>query len=205
MTKREKAMASPQDILDHLAPADALAVLRILARDESWAPRIRQLAMAYLEAGAPDGMEDATAIVAEVQGELEQLEVEDVWDRAGPTRDEYVETGEVADEMIQGVLDPYLEDISRYQALGMELEATYLCMGLLQGLYQFEHESASEFKNWATDLPAAHAEAALAKWRAGSPPLEMVVTMRDFAQQELPHWALALARSLPSPPGRSGP
>jgi len=190
--------SAPPDILDHLSPGDALAILRILARDESLAPRIRQVAAAHLEGEAPVDLEDVAAIAAEVCAELEHLKVEEVWDRAGPTRDGYVETGEVADEMIQGVLEPYLEDLGRYQTLGMGREATYLCMGLVQGLYQFEHESTSEFKDWATDLPAGHAEMALEKWRAGGPTPEMIAALRDLLQKDLPNWSWTLSRLFPS-------
>jgi len=189
--------SSPPDILDHLTPTDALAILRILARDEALASRIRQVAAAHLESNAPRDPEDVAAIAAEVRAELERLEVEEVWDRAGPTRDGYVETGEVADEMVQGVLEPYLEDLGRYQTLGMGREATYLCMGLVQGLYQFENESASEFKDWATDLPVGHAEMALEKWRAGEPTPAMIAALRDLVQKDLPNWSWSLSRFLP--------
>jgi hypothetical protein len=43
--------------------------------------------------------------------ELDALEVGDVWDRAGPTRHGYVEPSEAADQMIEGVLAPFLEEL----------------------------------------------------------------------------------------------
>ncbi len=84
--------------------------------------------------------EDVEEVAAALYDELDALEVEEVWDRAGRTRHGYVETSEVASQMIEAVLAPYLEELSRYQALGLNLEAGEMCQGLLLGLYQFEHE-----------------------------------------------------------------
>lgn len=180
------------DVLDQLSADDARAVLRILAQDETLAARIRQVAETYLEGNAPHDLEDVEAIAEDVRAELEALEVEEVWDRAGRTRHGYVETGEVADEMIQRVLEPYLEDLARYQRLGMTLEATYLCMGIVQGLYEFQHESKSQFKDWATDLPIAHAESTLETWRAGKPTRRAVQKMQTFIEENPVRWDYAL-------------
>ncbi len=97
MTKKK----STSDILAQLLADDALAVLRILTRDEAIAPRIRQVAETYLERNAPHAPEDIEMIAEDVRTELENLDVEEVWDRAGQTRHGYVETAEAADEMMQ--------------------------------------------------------------------------------------------------------
>jgi len=199
MTKKKSKGTPPDqtDILNQLSADDALAVLRLLVQEELLATRIYQVAEAYLEGNAPHTPEDVEDIAEDVRAELEGLEVEEVWDRAGQTRHGYVEDGEVADEMIQRVVNPYLEDLVRYQRLGMTNEAMYLCMGLLQGLYEFEHESKSEFKDWATDLPIGYAEIVLEKWRDGKPKPAAITEIRDFIQENLPHWDSTLMRSLP--------
>ncbi|CAG1003373.1 hypothetical protein GPROT1_04112 [Gammaproteobacteria bacterium] len=134
-----------------------------------------------------------------MRAKLENLEVEEVWDRAGQTRHGYVETGEAADEMMQRVLDPYLKDIERYQNLGMPPEAKYLCMGLMQGLYEFQYASKSGFKDWATDLPVAYAETVLEKWCAGKPKPSALKEIRNFIEENLLHWESLLKRSLLKP------
>jgi hypothetical protein len=191
-----KTAPKRKDILDQLSGVEAKSVLRALAQDTALAARIQQLAEAYLEGNAPHTFEDAAAIAEEVRYELEQLEVEEVWDRAGKTRHGYVETGEVADEMIARVLEPYLEGLARYQRLKMHLEATYLCLGVLQGLYTFEHQSRSAFKDWATDLPLGQAEIALEQWRKGGMTRPAIEQMRNFILEHLPHRAYAFNRTL---------
>ncbi|MDE3090809.1 MAG: hypothetical protein KGJ80_15645 [Chloroflexota bacterium] len=199
MAKKKSKGTPPNqtDILNQLSADDALAVLRILAHDEAIAARMHQVAETYLEGNAPHAPEDVEEIAEDVRAELEGLEVEEVWDRAGQTRHGYVEEGEVADEMIRRVLNPCLEDLTRYQRLGMAHEAMYLCMGLMQGLYEFQHQSESEFKDWATDLPIAYAEIALEKWRAGKPTPSAIKEMQTFIQENLPHWDFTLMRALP--------
>jgi hypothetical protein len=146
-------MKAPHEIIDQLSPEDAVVVLKTLARDdERLAARIAELAMAHLDAV------DQEEVALEVYEELDLLKVEEVWDRAGSTRHGYVEPGEAADEMIDEIAKPYLEELKKLQALGMSTQANRMCMGLLLGLYKFEHESTSEFKDWAGDAPIVFAE-----------------------------------------------
>jgi len=51
----------------------------------------------------------------------------------------------------------------------MNTQANKLCMGLLPGLCQFEHESRSKFKDWAPGAPIIFAGTVMEAWKAGSP------------------------------------
>ena len=74
-------MENPQEIIDQLSPNDALAVLKALAHeDEGLAARIVEIATAYLSEVDPG------EVAFDLYDELNALEVEEVWDRAGPTR-----------------------------------------------------------------------------------------------------------------------
>ena len=147
-------MKTPREIIDHLSPTDALSILRTLVdSDEGLAQRIAEVAMSHLSEVDPE------EIAAVLYDELDALEVEEVWDRAGRTRHGYVEPDEAADQMIEEILEPFLRELVKYQELGMNTEANRTCMGLLLGLYQFKRESTSEFKDWAPDAPIIFAEA----------------------------------------------
>jgi hypothetical protein len=198
MTKQPDPPDSQPDILSQLSPDDALAVLRILAEDATIAARVRKVAVAYVEDSAPHGPEDVETIAEDLYFDLEQLEVEEVWDRSGQTRDGYVEPQDAANEMAQEVIEPYLTGITRYQRLGMRQEAMYLCMGILQGLYQFEHQSTSTFREWATDLSLSYAEDAIEQWRGGGVKRKAVAELRAFIETSLPLWSATLLRSLSS-------
>ena len=179
-------MRDPCEIIDHLSPTDALSTLRALAdSDEGLARRIAEIAMSCLSRVDP---EDIAAVLYD---ELDALEVEDVWDRAGRTHHGYVEPGEAADQMIEEVLAPFLEELDKYQKIGTNTEANRICMGLLLGLYRFKHESTSEFKDWAPDAPSIFAEAVVDAWKA-APSRADVETLRAFVKDELGRWGTRL-------------
>jgi hypothetical protein len=180
-------MKDPHEIIDRLSPTDALAILRTLAAsDKQLAQRIAEIATAYLSEVDPEEV----AIV--LYDELNFLEVEEVWDRAGPKRYGYVEPGEAADQMIEEVLEPFLEELGKYQKLGMNTETNRMCMGLLLGLYRFDHESTSEFKDWAPDAPIIFAEAVVDAWKAGAPNRADVKALKAFIEDELGGWGTGL-------------
>jgi len=180
-------MKDPHEIIDHLSPTDALSILRILADgDEGLSKRIAEIAMDRLSGVDPE------EVAADLYDALDALEVEEVWDRAGETRHGYVEPGEAADEMIEEVLEPFLEELKKYQKLGMNAEARQLCMGLLWGFYQFEHESKSEFKDWAPDAPIVFAETVVDAWKAGSPGQTDIAAVKMFIEDELGGWGARL-------------
>ena len=180
-------MENPQEIIDQLSPNDALAVLKALAReDEGLAVRIVEIATASLSEVNPG------EIAFDLYDELNALEVEEVWDRAGPTRRGYVDPGEAAGQMVEEIIDPYLEELRKYQALGMNAQANRMCMGLLLGLYKFEDESTSKFKDWAPDAPDIFAEEVVGVWKAGSPSRGHIKALRTFIEDELFGWGARL-------------
>jgi hypothetical protein len=180
-------MKDPHEIIDHLSPTDALAILRTLAdSDEQLARRIAEIATAHLSEVDPE--EVATVLY----DELSFLEVEEVWDRAGPKRHGYVDPGEAADQMIEEVIGPYLEELKKYQELGMNTEANRMCMGLLLGLYRFDHESRSKFKDWAPDAPSGFAWAVVNAWKAGAPSRADVKAVKAFIENTLCGWEAGL-------------
>lgn len=180
-------MKHPRKIIDHLSPMDALSILRTLAQgNEQLAARIAEVATSRLSGVDP---EDVAAVLYD---ELNALAVEEVWDRAGPSRHGYVDPGEAADGMIEEVIEPFLEELRKYQALGMSAEANGMCMGLLLGLYRFKRESTSEFKDWAGDAPSIFADAVLDAWKAGSPSRADVKAVKAFIEDELFGWGSGL-------------
>lgn len=180
-------MEDSHKIISQLSPEDALAVLKVLAgNDEQIAARIAEIAVAHLS----DVVLEEVAF--ELYEELEFLEVEEVWDRAGSTRHGYVDPGEAADQMIHEVIEPYLKELKKLQALGMNLRANQMCMGLLLGLYQFEHESTSEFKNWAPDAPDSFAWAVVDAWKAGTPDRADIAALKAFIEDKLSGWGARL-------------
>ncbi len=84
-------MPSPKEIIDQLSHGQAPAILQALAAgDEQLANHIAELGTACLSEA------DSEEVSAAVCDELDALEIEKVWDRAGKTRHGYVDTSEAA-------------------------------------------------------------------------------------------------------------
>ena len=180
-------MEDVHQIIDQLAPAGANSILHALATsDEMLAGRIAEMALARFD------RINVEEVSADLYDELDALEVEEVWERAGRKRHGYVETGEAAYQMIEAALTPFLEDLARYQKLGLRDEANRMCEGLLLGFYRFEHESTSRFKDWAPDAPISFAGMVMAAWKAGSPTKGDVESLKAFVTEELGGWSAKL-------------
>ncbi len=179
-------------ILNHLSPQEALTILKTLAEnDPQLAERIATIAHEQISSV------DCEDVAADVYWDLDALEVEQVWDQAGSTRHGYVETEEVADQMIQGVLAPYTPKLERYKKLNMPPEALEMCIGILTALYRFETESTNQFKDWAVDLPLSYADSVLEQWYSFET-TPMVTELESFIDANLPRWRKNLKNTLAS-------
>jgi len=67
-------------------------------------------------------------------------------------------------------------------------EAKLYCMGVLKGIYKYEHESDSEFKDWAVDLPGECFHDLLDKWTKRSKMKSDIKEMNEFVMMECDNW-----------------
>jgi len=172
-------------IIDHLSPNDALAILRILVHeDDRLGARIAEVATSYLSNVDPE------EIALDLYAELDALNVEEVWDRAGASRHGYIEPQEVASEMIEQVIEPFWQEMHKYARMGFHAQAKQVCTGLLLGLYRFEHESTNEFKDWAVDESAEFAREVIRRWRGGTPSRADVREVRHIIDEQLKGWVV---------------
>ena len=183
-TTTTKKTSKKQNIFNIITPDDAFVILQTLAKeDKHIAKRIEQLVLEYLSDVDLEGVTD------EVYSALDLIDVHDLWDNAGSTRDGYVDPTELAWEMFEDALQPFLEEFKKYQRLFMPSEAKYLCMGILQVIYRFSKESNSEFKDWAVDAPGEYFSITLEKWQNACKNSEDLKEMEAFIQENCPKWS----------------
>ncbi len=183
-----------KNILDKINADDAFAILKILAKeDTNIARRIEQIAVDYL------GGVDIEDIASQVYFDLDSLAVEDVWDQSGSTRYGYVDPTDMAWQMFEEALEPFLEEIRKYQELSMYAEAKNCCMGILKGIYQFEKESKSEYKDWAVDAPKEYFKNVLDDWRKSCKNPKDVKAVEEFIKKNF--WLIDRKCGLPSKDG----
>ncbi len=86
-------------------------------------------------------------------------------------------------------LKPFFDQVRRYHKLRMFPQAQTYCMGVLQGIYRFDQESKSEFKDWAVDVPIECFGYLLEEWRKDCQNSDATTKMDEFIRSSCPNWA----------------
>jgi len=186
MADKKKKNSKPEmNILGKISADGGLVILKKLVKeDASLLKKIEHAALEYFKEVKVKNIAD------EVFLELDSLEVEDVWDQSGSTRYGYVDPVEKAWEMFEDAIEPYLDELKKCQDLKMNKEAKKHCMGILKGIYQFEKESESEYKDWAVDAPREILERVLDKWKKRCTNLNDIKEMKKFVKKDFPDWKI---------------
>jgi hypothetical protein len=178
------------DVIKNLTPEQALAVLMRLSGKESG---IRDAVLA--EAQNVLSEVDPDDVAEDVYFVLDSIDVHDCWDKAGSSRDGYTSPEEAAVELIEEELQPYFDQLGRYRELGMTKQEHAYCKGVILGIYRYEQESKSEFRDWSIDIPVDCAGSLLDEWRERCQNSRSKAAMDDFIRERCPKWAKYLIRT----------
>ena len=77
---------------------------------------------------------DEEKISDRVCSTLSGLDVHDLWAESGKTRHGYVDPYEHSYEMIENIIEPFLEEMERYMSRKMLGEAMACCRGIIRGI-----------------------------------------------------------------------
>ena len=182
--KKETGKTSQKgNILAEIDSDMALEILKRLAKDNAdLKAKIEQTALDIMK-----GV-DAEEVASDIFFCLDSLEVEDVWDHSGGTRDGYVDPTEYAWEMFEAELEPFLKEMRQYQRLSMHEEARNYCMGILIGIHKFEEEATTEFADWAVDAPHDFFTQVLDEWNSKCKRAEDIEIVNSFAREKFNKW-----------------
>lgn len=180
---KPKKTQKSKDIFDSVTPGDAMTILKSLARED---PNLRK----KIETMIIDilGEVDTDEVAGEVFYDLDAIQVEDLWDRSGRTRDGYVEPCEESWEMFDEALEPFIRDQERFKNLGQIQKAKTYGMGILQGIYRYAHESKSEFGDWASDAPFDRFSSILDTWKTSFPCEKDHAALQKFLEKKCSKW-----------------
>ena len=171
------------DIFDKISPNEALEILRQITKiDNGLKKKIIKLAEALFKDV------DVEKICADVFYALDGIDVHDLWDRAGPKTDGYTSPEDMSVDMFEEALEPFVQEMQRLLDLKMRQEAKLYCMGILKGIYQYEKDSESEFKDWASDVPGESFGYILREWGKNRNNKDKK-EMKDFIKKEFPAWS----------------
>ena len=91
-------------------------------------------------------------------------------------------------DIFEETLEPFIEEVTKYQKLSMTNKSKYYCMAILLGIYKFEKESKSEYKEWTVDAPAEYFDIMLNKWKEKCNIPEDITEMEQFINTNFPGW-----------------
>ncbi len=172
------------DIFNNISPSEASQILKQIAKtDKKQKKRIVELAEDLLRDV------DVEAVCDDAFDALDGIDVHELWDRAGPRTDGYTSPEDMAVEMFEEALDPFLPELYRLFDLKMHQEAKLYCMGILKGIYKYDEDSGSEFRDWATDVPGESFGYILNEWEKKSINKKDKKEMKDFIGNECRNWS----------------
>ncbi|MBW2368771.1 MAG: hypothetical protein JRH15_12890, partial [Deltaproteobacteria bacterium] len=172
------------DIFNKISPGEALEILKQISKtDKKLKKRIIELAEDLFR------NVDVEAVCNDVFGSLDGIDVHELWDRAGPRTDGYTSPEDMAVELFEEALEPFLQELYRLFDLKMHQESKLYCMGILKGIYQYEEDSGSEFKDWATDVPGECFGYLLDEWKKRRNNIKDKKEMKKFITNECPNWS----------------
>ena len=178
------------ELLSKLTGTQALQVLKGMASDDD-----RLARKIEIEAKRVLAAVDIDRVSEDVFCTLDMIDVQDCWDRAGSRRDGYTSPDEAAVELMEEELQPFVDQAKRYHELDMLRQERDYCEGVILGLYRYEKESKSEFRNWSEDLPLDSAGWLRDEWRERNADKAMRDTMDEFIRERCPEWARNLVRA----------
>jgi hypothetical protein len=171
------------DIFDKITPDEAIEILRQLTEtDNDLKTKIIKLAEDLFRDV------DVEQICEDVFYTLDGIDVHDLWDRAGPKTDGYTSPEDMSVQMFEEALEPFIQNMKRLLKLNIHQEAKLNCMGILKGIYQYEEDSESEFKSWASDVPSESFGYILDEWAKNSNNKDKK-EMKEFIKKEFPEWS----------------
>ena len=172
-----------KNLLDKISPNEALEILKLLAKTDT---QIKKKILDIAENMIKDIEYDS--ICDDVFWALDGIDVHELWNSSGSTVDGYISTEQMAVEMIEEELEPFQQEVFRLIELGLSQEAKLFCMGVLKGIYMYNHDSKSEFKDWATDIPGECFHHLLDEWEKCSKKKSDIKEMNEFLMRECDKW-----------------
>lgn len=172
------------DVIGKLTAEQALKIVGRLVRKGG---ALRDAVIAEAMAVLSDIEADETA--DQVVDALDAIDVEECWDRSGSSRDGYTSPVDAAAELVDEALQPFLDQAERYHQLGLIDQEETWCQGVILGIYRFERESGSEFRQWSEDICGECAGFLLGAWRDRNRDQARLAAMRAFVRERCPHWA----------------
>ena len=126
---------------------------------------------------------DEDDIMHDVFYELEELDIDDLYNSSGSTRYGYVDPNELSWEMFEETLTPFIDEMKKSQDRDLPNETKSYCCGMIKGLRMYEKEASSEFSDWVKDAPSQYIDVVLKEFKKGNPSDEDLAQVEALVQR----------------------
>ena len=126
---------------------------------------------------------DEEEIAAQVCSDLSDLDLHQLWEESGGSRDGYVDPYEHSYEMMEEIIKPYCDEMERFLDREMIGEALSYCRGIIRGVCTYMHTEAGEFADWAVDTEDGLTYDVIEKWKARYPDPETISDLETFREE----------------------
>ena len=158
------SLSKMKSFLGSLNDSEKIQVLNNLLEDN---PDL--LEKAYNIAVAITDNVDENGIMDDVYYALNALDVDELFSRSGRTRYGYAEPHEVSWEMFEEAITPFIDEMKKLQNRNQPAAAKTHCIGIVKGLWRFDEDSVSDFKDWVEDAPGEYVTTVVDEWKKGNP------------------------------------
>ena len=179
MSKKRRRAPGVSD----LRPSEQAAVLTTVARRRDAVGEAVREAIERRLAGV-----DTEAIASEVQFDLEHIAVDAIAARSGSDRYGYTAPYEAAWQVLEMTLEPHVERLRRHHAAGRDEACDAYALGVLRGIYDFDHDSDAEWKAWSPDDAREAFGWVLRAWQKHREGSAVRQAMRDQLANWCPGW-----------------
>ena len=84
--------------------------------------------------------------------------------------------------MFEEALLPVIDEMKKNQKRALPAVAQTYCIGIIKGLWKYDKESNSDFKDWVTDAPNEYVDTVIEEWQKGTPSNEDIAQVMRFVE-----------------------
>lgn len=178
MKEKKVSIQIPTPYFDSLDLTRGHQILRSLIRQyPEIAARAEELAEEIL---LDVDIEDIANSLAD---DLNGPAIEAVWDSSGGTRDGYVDPSERAYEMLEEIINPYIDEMKIYILRDMKDQSRDYCAAILLGMHKFETEYSSLVLGEVPDFCYDMSQYVREKWEESVEDEEQVKLLSGFLEE----------------------
>ena len=173
--------AATKRFLTNLLPEETAEVLKQLLANR---PDLESDAVAIAESLLLDV--DCVDVANQVAADFGDMDIGDLYAGAGKSLQGYTDETEALWQNLEVKMGPFLEDIRRRVAVGLEDCALEQCKGVVLGCYRLAQESSSEAVSHAPDWPSEAADEAVRVWQTTQRPRQRGSAPKGSTRRALP-------------------